>query len=58
VANQNNERLKLLKLVFQIFLSFSIFFGGSYVVLSGDYPQPVVTWATGLVGVVVGYWIK
>jgi hypothetical protein len=32
--------------------------GGGYVVLYGDYPTEVQYWASGLVGSVVGFWLK
>ncbi len=29
-----------------------------FVVLRGGYPDPTVKWAIGIIGVVIGYWLR
>ena len=39
-------------------LSVIILIVGLFVILAGSHPDPTVKWAIGLVGVVVGYWLR
>lgn len=40
------------------FVSLAILVSGLYVILSGRYPDATVKWAYGMVGLVVGYWLR
>jgi hypothetical protein len=35
-----------------------VLFAGLYVIISGKYSSEVVAWAGGVVGVVIGYWLR
>ena len=42
----------------QIGVSGVVLVAGLYVVLSGSYPDDYVKWAFGVIGVVLGYWLR
>ncbi len=42
----------------RLFISLVILIPTLYVVLSKEYPAETQKWATGLIGVVVGYWFR
>jgi hypothetical protein len=47
-----------LKVIMQLLITVVGLAGGGYILLYGDYPVAVQYWAAGLVGSVVGFWLK
>ena len=47
-----------IKLLAQIGFSILILVGCGWIVLSGQYPDDYNKWAFGMIGVVIGYWLK
>ena len=47
-----------LKMIMQLLITVVGLAGGGYILLYGDYPVEVQYWAAGLVGSVVGFWLK
>lgn len=39
-------------------VSLVILIAGLYVLLIGNYPDAIVKWAIGVIGLVVGYWLR
>lgn len=46
------------KILTRIVFSALILVAGLYVILSGQYSPVDVAWASGIVGVVIGYWLR
>lgn len=42
----------------QVAISLLALVAGLYMVMSGGYSPADVAWATGMIGVVVGYWLR
>lgn len=42
----------------QVIVSVLVVGGGGWIVFNGDFDDSVTKWATGLIGVVVGYWLR
>jgi len=39
-------------------LSLIILFAGIYIILSGHFTDTLTEWACGVIGVVIGYWLR
>ena len=48
----------LIKVLMRAFLSLGLLVVALVIILSGTYSEEATRWAYGLIGVVVGYWIK
>ena len=46
------------KLIFQIVVSVLVLVSSLWIVLSNSYPDAHLKWAFGMVGVVIGYWLR
>ena len=46
------------KLIMQGLVSVAVLSAALYVILSGSYPGSHDKWAFGIIGVVVGYWLR
>ncbi len=44
--------------VARAFVSVVVLSAGIFVILHGSYPDAIVKWAIGVVGVVIGYWLR
>jgi hypothetical protein len=44
--------------VARVVVSLIILFAGLYVILWGSYPDATIKWSFGMVGLVVGYWLR
>jgi hypothetical protein len=51
-------RSRAVKLGMQVLVTFILLMAGLHVILLGQYSPDVQKWAYGIVGSVVGYWIK
>ena len=52
------EARRTAKLIAQIAVTLIVLGASLWVILSGRYSDSYVKWAMGLVGVVIGYWLK
>ncbi len=46
------------QVVVQIIISVVVLAAALYVILEGSYPDKYAMWAFGMVGLVVGYWLR
>ena len=46
------------KILVQIVVSLTVLTASLYVVLSGRYDETYAKWAFGMVGLIVGYWLR
>ncbi len=46
------------KLAIRAAVSFVVLGAGLFVILSGKYPPEDAKWAAGIIGVVIGYWLR
>ena len=53
-----NDLQKTVKVFCQIGISATVLLAALYIILSGAYPEDYNKWAFGIVGVVVGYWLR
>ena len=53
-----DDRTPLIKLMVQIFVSGAVLLVSLYVILSNSYPDSYAKWAFGMVGLVLGYWLR
>jgi len=49
---------RTIKVTCQIGVSVVVLIAALYIILSGGYPEDYNKWAFGIVGVVVGYWLR
>lgn len=49
---------RTIKVLCQIGISSVVLVAALYIILSGAYPEDYNKWAFGIVGVVVGYWLR
>jgi hypothetical protein len=42
----------------RVVVSLLILFAGLFVIFWGSYPDAIIKWAIGTVGIVVGYWLR
>lgn len=52
-----NDRSKTIKLFTQIGVTLIVLIT-CFIIIFGDYPEAHVKWAFGIVGVIIGYWLK
>jgi hypothetical protein len=60
MENDNTAKLEFIKLLIRLGVSAVVLVSGLYVVLSRGYTYPDATtkWAFGVIGVVLGYWLR
>lgn len=46
------------RITMPVFISVAVLLSGLYMILSGEYPEPDKKWAFGMIGTIVGYWLK
>lgn len=46
------------KLIIRAVVSFVVLAAASYIILSGRYPDSYAMWAFGVIGVIIGYWLR
>lgn len=54
----SDELQRTIKVVCQIGISAAVLIAALYIILSGAYPEDYNKWAFGIVGVIVGYWLR
>jgi hypothetical protein len=54
----SDELQRRIKVFCQVGTSAVVLIAALYIILSGAYPEDYNKWAFGIVGVVVGYWLR
>jgi len=51
-------KLAGIKTIMQVIISLSVLGGALYIILSQQFPGDYAKWAFGVIGVIIGYWLK